>query len=363
MLGLRYLPISSLKRLPIPRLVSHRTLTTDHFCRRKYATVSPSIVGQPPHPPESTREEFSEAVSRLLDCRIVQTASLGHQTSLPEIIRQYIETSGAIVDVSLPYEDRPSEARRANVSNPTESCKNVFTVAHCTQVGSEHKITLSSGFALNVQSQKPEGETLIITCAHTLEEIRQSPLLLSGMNVSESSEKHSGTFVVTGSGQSVQVYPVSTVVSALPRSDLILLSCKLPAGSVNTLPVSPYPSQKDTPILAHFVSTHRPDDPGWTRWIGDTWGKWHRGTVLGYRDFAGRETEPGTYDALSHLFFTPLPTAGSSGGPIIEEESGAVIGVMLGTRMENHVEGVRGWGVPAETIFEMFTLPGLEGKK
>jgi len=72
---------------------------------------------------------------------------------------------------------------------------------------------------------------------------------------------------------------------------------------------------------------------------------------------------PGTYDALSHLLFSPLPTAGSSGGPIVDEETGAVIGVMLGTRMDNRVEGTRGWGVPSETIFEMFSLPGLEGKK
>jgi len=84
---------------------------------------------------------------------------------------------------------------------------------------------------------------------------------------------------------------------------------------------------------------------------------------------------------LSQLSFTPLPTPGSSGGPIVDEESGAVVGVMLGTRMNSRVEGLRGWGVPTETIFEvnlslvllfeiyailnlkMFSLPGLEGKK
>ena len=77
------------------------------------------------------------------------------------------------------------------------------------------------------------------------------------------------------------------------------------------------------------------------------------------------------------MLFHPLPTPGSSGGPIVDENSGAVVGVMLGSRMDNSVEGVRGWGVPAETIFEvdcesqlfqahstdlitqMFRLPGL----
>lgn len=53
------------------------------------------------------------------------------------------------------------------------------------------------------------------------------------------------------------------------------------------------------------------------------------------------------------MLFKPPPTAGSSGGPIIDEGSGAVVGVMLGTRMDNRVEGLRGWGVPSESIFEV----------
>lgn len=92
--------------------------------------------------------------------------------------------------------------------------------------------------------------------------------------------------------------------------------------------------------------------------------------------------QPGTYDPLSHMMFTPLPTSGSSGGPIVDEETGAVVGMVLGSQMDgSRVDGMRGWGVPAEVIFEvcrillnlvsekgqqllqMFSLPGLEGKK
>lgn len=54
------------------------------------------------------------------------------------------------------------------------------------------------------------------------------------------------------------------------------------------------------------------------------------------------------------MFFTPPPTPGSSGGPIIEEASGAVVGVILGSRMDNRIEGVKGWGVPSESIYEVF---------
>ena len=80
--------------------------------------------------------------------------------------------------------------------------------------------------------------------------------------------------------------------------------------------------------------------------------------------------------------FTPLPTSGSSGGPIVDEGTGAVVGMVLGSQMDgSKVDGMRGWGVPAEVIFEvgrshlilvldnysastqMFSLPGLEGKK
>ena len=59
---------------------------------------------------------------------------------------------------------------------------------------------------------------------------------------------------------------------------------------------------------------------------------------------------------MAHLHFDPPPTPGSSGGPIIDEESGSVIGVILGTQLVNQVEGVRGWGVPAEMIYEVRSM-------
>jgi hypothetical protein len=53
------------------------------------------------------------------------------------------------------------------------------------------------------------------------------------------------------------------------------------------------------------------------------------------------------------MLFTPFPTAGSSGGPIVDEETGAVIGMMLGSRLDDVVQGTRGWGIPSETIYEV----------
>lgn len=63
--------------------------------------------------------------------------------------------------------------------------------------------------------------------------------------------------------------------------------------------------------------------------------------------------QPGTYDTLSHLLFDPPPLPGSSGGPIVSEETGSVVGIILGSRMYNHVESIRGWGIPSETIYEV----------
>lgn len=59
------------------------------------------------------------------------------------------------------------------------------------------------------------------------------------------------------------------------------------------------------------------------------------------------------------MLFDPPPTPGSSGGPIVDEESGAVVGMILGTLMVNRLEGVRGWGVPSEAIFEVRAVGGV----
>lgn len=298
-----------------------------------------------------------------IDTQILKALEVQPQTSLSDIIGHYIDQTGNVLNVSLPYESRPPKDRRVTFEDGISS-KEIVTVAHCVKDGERHKITLSSGFVVNAPAPR-ERETLIVTCGHTLEEIRASPMLRPKEIPPSDTSHHplTGTFICVGLEKSMKVYPATEIVSSLPRSDVILISCALPKGTLQSLPLSPYPAQLGTPIRAHFVAQSRQLDEGWTPWIGDTWGKWARGNVLGYRDFAGQEAKPGTYDALSHMLFTPFPTSGSSGGPVVDEETGAVVGMMLGSRMDSHVHGVRGWGIPSETIFEMFALPGLEGRK
>ncbi|KIK71258.1 hypothetical protein GYMLUDRAFT_148604 [Collybiopsis luxurians FD-317 M1] len=347
------------------------SLARQKFCHF-YATVSPSLVnlgGLPPPPGVPT--DAPPSIQPPLDNRILDFISSGKHVSLRNLVHSYLSNSGRTLDTSLLYESRPSAARKVNWDSPNYA--NMLLIAHCVRNGDEHKVTVASGFALEAPSPR-NGESLILSCAHTLEEassflsfpsgvvvssrqIRRSPLMLKA-NETDPRRVSSGSFVLSSDGG---IYPVTDIVSSLPRSDLIIMSCAKPP--VATLPVSPYPVHPETRISCHLISHEHPQEPGWSRWIGNSWSKWVRGVVSGYRDFAGREAMPGTYDALSHLLFMPLPTAGSSGGPLIDEETGAVIGVMLGTRMDNRVEGMKGWGAPSESIFEMFSLPGLEGKK
>ncbi|THH31984.1 hypothetical protein EUX98_g2204 [Antrodiella citrinella] len=347
---------------------------------------SQTVFGNPPKIPreaERYRSEHPQVPIPALNKHILSSLSLreGKATALRTLVEQYTERHGRVLDASLVYESRPSEGRKTRFESGfnLEEDDGVVMIAHALQHGAKHKVTVCSGFVLNVpdkSSGSRSKQKILVSCAHTLEEIRNSRLardVLSNPFISSESQDQvkSGSFVITGPPSSPTFHPISAIASSLHRSDLLVLSTSSTTLSENndvrirSLPVSPYPAHPGTPIRAHFVVDTKPDDSeeGWTPWVGGTWRKWVKGMVVGYKDFAGRDAQPGTYDALSHLFFQPLPTPGSSGGPIVDEESGAVVGVMLGTRMDNRISGVRGWGVPSEAIFEMFSLPGLELKR
>jgi len=81
--------------------------------------------------------------------------------------------------------------------------------------------------------------------------------------------------------------------------------------------------------------------------------------MLGYRSYVGQEVHAGTSSTLPYILTSILPTSGSSGGPLVDAESGAVVGMISGRRMDSRVEGERGWGSAAEQIYEMFALPGF----
>jgi len=55
------------------------------------------------------------------------------------------------------------------------------------------------------------------------------------------------------------------------------------------------------------------------------------------------------------MFFSAIPTPGSSGGPIVDLESGFVVGVIRGSRLDNRIAGLRGWATSSESIYEVST--------
>ncbi|KZT74802.1 hypothetical protein DAEQUDRAFT_719982 [Daedalea quercina L-15889] len=373
-------------------VLNARTLIHPRTDVRHFAVVGPTtFVGKPPAPPDPPSAPGpgpnlgakTPALPSSFDTHILAelrrnaqgdhallagSSTDSRQTQLPALIEQYVDRSGLVLDASLPYESRPAQERRVvfDVEEDTEA--SVAMIVHVADNGGEHKITYCSGFALSAP-KLAEGQALYATCAHTLEEIRFSAVARPLLTATQGAPLPgpSGSFVITGTTSNPTFSPVSSILSSLHRSDLLVLSAASSTRPpVRTLPVSPYPAHPGTRIRAHFVSNKPPsggpDAEGWRPWVGGTWSKWVRGTIVGYRDLAGREAKPGTYDALSHMLFDPPPTPGSSGGPIVDEESGAVIGIMLGTQMRNRLEGVSGWGAPSELIFEMFSLPGLKLK-
>lgn len=168
-----------LRTSAIPRSV--RPLITNHSTRKanpSYATVSPSILNLGSPPPPVGAINASPHIPSLLDRRILAAASSAKSPTLGDLARSYTSNSGHVLDVSLLYESRPSAGRRVNRESSSVNSPDVLLVAHCVQDGDEHKVTVASGFALEAPAPR-EGESLIVSCTHTFEEVKDLLCLVS----------------------------------------------------------------------------------------------------------------------------------------------------------------------------------------
>ena len=150
-----------------------RTLRT----RRHYASVSPFIIVLPPPPPLPKKSAAQNGSDKTIGESLFDTkcfAALSDQvdqTPLTTLIRQYMYAADTVLDcVHLPYESRPANDQRVKVKDS----KDLVLVAHCATDGFNDKVTLSSGFLLNAR-RREDDECLVLTCAHTLEEVRGIP--------------------------------------------------------------------------------------------------------------------------------------------------------------------------------------------
>jgi hypothetical protein len=138
---------------------------------RLYATVhSPLILAKPPISPQQNTYS-PRPLDRFILETLANTPSAG-RTALPQLIQQYLDHSTNVLDAQFPYEPHPSPSRRVSFS--TDKRGDVYLVAHVVRESDRSKITVSSGFTLETS----EGQSVIVTCAHTLEEVRRPPCVL-----------------------------------------------------------------------------------------------------------------------------------------------------------------------------------------
>lgn len=163
-------------------LIRPRSLHCSHILRsltRNYATVdAATIIARPPRPPVLTSAETPEPQlhhSASIDSHVLAAlpkpqagTSAKTHPDLSELVKQYVERSGHVLDFSLPYEPAPAVDRKIDFdAKPEDSA--LAIVAHAVRDGEDNKITLCSGFAVQGRGHR-EGESLVLTCAHTLEE-------------------------------------------------------------------------------------------------------------------------------------------------------------------------------------------------
>jgi hypothetical protein len=136
--------------------------------------TSPLRAHPPPPPPGLSDPTPPRPSLSVLDTTILthlsRVATLSSLTDMKTLAKEYSDRSEHVLNVSLPYESRPNATRR--VDGVVSSGSGVVMVAHCVadEALQEHKVTVSSGFALNARSAR-EGESLIVSCAHTLNEV------------------------------------------------------------------------------------------------------------------------------------------------------------------------------------------------
>lgn len=67
------------------------------------------------------------------------------------------------------------------------------------------------------------------------------------------------------------------------------------------------------------------------------------------------------------IYPPPPPLVISAGAPVLDVDSGAVVGVLTGRKVAPTVAVAArteaGWAVPAGRLFEAFQLPGMAGKR
>ena len=252
-------------------------------------------------------------------------------TSFTTLLEQLNSNANLRLPYILPYEN----IGRKNVTAESHLAPGIVTIAHVLPL--TDKVVVASGFAVL------DGG-LIVTCAHTF---YQAALHLSPAKLDQKSQ----SIAITDEGELIHV---AAVESHLVGSDLVLL--RLQGGRrITSLAVDPYPAQVSTSILSYdFVAASLSSTS-----VPTISYSWKPAEVLWYQDRCGREATTGTYDELSSMMCSHLPSNGSSGGPIVNKETRSVVGIVRGNEVSYTTRKRIGFATPSECLFEAFKLPGM----
>lgn len=375
---------------------------------RATPAVKPVADPEEPHRVEHSEEDRSAieryviAAARAMD----QQQGLRGTLSLVELEKALAERVNEQLSIELPYEPMPKQERRVSLISANSADEEVAAATDDGVLllcfvddigGGKERVSLCTGFAVQGGERLGHGDgagrgALVVSCVHTLE----------GAADKAAERKSRGVaLAVTRQGH---IYPIRSLLSNLPDADLSLLQLDdtpvqvdavtstlhtVEGGALRTLPVSPYPAVVNTELSISSFGGWLPaganNGPGTGAFPALTdhdvvRNRWARATLTGYKDPIGRVAETGTYDELAQLSFklrddtpeTPaalqganlrrtmsyFPLPGSSGGPVVDVETGSVVGIVRGHRT-SQLHGSRGDAVPAEKIFEFFALPGF----
>lgn len=260
-------------------------------------------------------------------------------TTIHDLYQQYLNEAGNVINRVVPYEERPHAAKRADASHDDCAYSNelegdgLVLVVHAqldASLSHLEKTTVCSGFVVNASTNHSNQGDTIVTCAHTLEEVRAllyafqlhstdhylqiSRHLKRNTNITNDPH-YTFSFIIPANGQP---RPVTRLLSSMPRSDVIVLESQPSTTSPSTskrlrsLPLTPFPVYPGTRILTHLFGS--PDPPEIKRsiartrtkppdidvsaierpipWLsGNAWRRWGSGLMLGYRSYTGLEVE------------------------------------------------------------------------
>lgn len=253
--------------------------TQEHQSQAQKSIESISIDREHPHPIDAIygRNDLDErilAAARALHHARTSNNSLvtWHASTISSLLEEFNNRREHTLSVELPNESLPKDSRKVPLTSATSSeaelneslDDGVLLIAYVTSLTGgrgQERISVCSGFAIDGGERLAEGESkgkgaLVVTCAHTL---RGSLPTRPRSTISNLKEDDSSiALAITRAGE---VFPITSLLSSLPTSDLILLQLgeeAIVGGSeestlgtplkarpvkIRTLPLNPYPAQ------------------------------------------------------------------------------------------------------------------------